>query len=124
MTPRHLKGVGDFVYVVLVAAAVAFITAFLMDHLRVRRALFNVAHERSMTAFRERQVREDTRHLLLEERIREAGVRREEAPSAYAAPKAEQLVRLPDPAASLPPPSSDEQLQRDETNRPAMPGDE
>lgn len=113
MTARYLKGWTDIVQVLAVAAAVAFITSFLMDHLRVRRELFDVAHERSMTAFREREVREDTRHLLLEERIREASVRREEAPSAYQAPKGHQLIVLPDPVVSPPPHAGLERIERE-----------
>lgn len=79
MRPPRLRGNNDLIQILWVVAAVVTITLFLLGHLRTRRDLYSVARERSYTAFQSRELQEQARHLRLEERIREAGVRREEA---------------------------------------------
>lgn len=90
--PR-LRGNSDLVYIVLVVVVIAIITGFLLDHLHTRHQLFSTARDRSMTAYQVRQLKEESRHLRLEERIREAGVMREEAPKTYRHAPAERTVR-------------------------------
>src|SRR5699024_3278966 len=77
--PR-LRGNRDVGYILLTVLVVGIITGFLLDHLHTRHLLFSVARERSMTAYEVRKLKEEARHLRLEERIREASVQREEAP--------------------------------------------
>lgn len=90
--PR-LRGNSDIVYIVLIVAMVGVITGFLLDHLHTRHQLFSTARERSMTAYHVRQLKEESRHLRLEERIREASVTREEAPQIYKHAPTERTVR-------------------------------
>lgn len=99
MNRPRLRGNSDLMQVLVIALLVALITSFLLEHLRTRRELYAVARARSYAAFQSRELEEQARHLRLEERIREAGVRREEAPEGYIPAPAERTVRgvLADP---------------------------
>jgi|SRR5690554_84976 len=99
-TPR-LKGSNDLLQMLLIVAVVATITWFLLGHLRTRRALYAVARERSFSAYDLRELEEQGRHLRLEQRIREASVRREEAPSNYEPAPASRTLALPAPLAPV-----------------------
>lgn len=90
--PR-LRGNSDIVYIVMIVALIGVITAFLLDHLHTRHLLFATARERSMTAYELRQLKETSRHLRLEERIRESSVLREDAPEVYRRAPAERTLR-------------------------------
>lgn len=91
--PR-LRGNRDIVYILLTVLVVGTITGFLLDHLHTRHLLFSVARERSMTAYEVRKLKEEARHLRLEERIREASVLREEAPDHYSFAPHDRTVRI------------------------------
>lgn len=95
-TPR-LRGHDDLLQILLIVAVVATISWFLLGHLRTRRELFSVARERSFSAYQVRDLEEQQRHLRLEERIREASVRREEAPAPYQPASAARTVLIPAP---------------------------
>lgn len=98
-TPNpRLRGNSDILYILLIVTIVGIITGFLLDHLHTRHLLFSVARERSMTAYEVRKLKEEARHLRLEERIREASVVREEAKSTYQPAPAERTVRATLPA--------------------------
>src|SRR5690625_3643953 len=115
--PR-LRGNKDVLYILLVVAIVGIITGFLLDHLHTRHLLFSVARERSMTAYEVRKLKEEARHLRLEERIREASVQREEAPEHYDFAPQDRTLRIflpPNPDADSAPDRADE---HDEEARP------
>lgn len=102
MRKPKLHGADDLFQTVLIVAVVATITWFLLGHLRARRELFSVARERSFSAYHLRELEEQGRHLRLEQRIREAGVRSAEAPSQYQPAPPERTLALPPPTPLAP----------------------
>lgn len=80
--------------ILLIVCVVSIITGFLLDHLHTRHLLFAAARERSKVAYEVRQLKEEARHLRLEERIRQAGVQRQEAPSRFAHAPLERTLRV------------------------------
>lgn len=90
--PR-LRGNSDIIFILLTVVMVGVITGFLLDHLHTRHQLFATARERSMTAYHVRTLKEQSRHLRLEERIRAASVSRDEAPEGYRHAPADRTVR-------------------------------
>lgn len=91
--PR-LRGNKDIAAILLIVTVVSVITGFLLDHLHTRHLLFAAARERSMVAYEVRQLKEEGRHLRLEERIREASVQRDEAPKSYRYAPLERTLRV------------------------------
>lgn len=92
-TPK-LHGWNDIVYIIAIVSIVAVITGFLLEHLHTRHELFVTARERSLTAYRVRQLKEEARHLELEEKIRASQIKKEDAgKNSHRAP-AERTVGL------------------------------
>lgn len=92
---RGLRGNHDLWALVVTAVLTALLAHLLLSHLRVRQELYSSARDRSRAAFVQRQLLEEQRHLSLENRIRQAGISREERGADTLPAPPERTVILP-----------------------------